>query len=138
MQATQKGQIGITQVSHWFVPYSDAAADKHAVRRSLDFMYGWFMDPIVFGDYPGTMRKLVGDRLPKFTAEQSELVKGSYDFIGLNYYTTNYAKSVLRRPSKLKPAYATDNWVNQTGTHMNTFSQILTCFEPIKVQLAVK
>ncbi|BAF24115.1 beta-glucosidase 27 precursor [Oryza sativa Japonica Group] len=114
-QATQKGQIGITQVSHWFVPYSDAAADKHAVRRSLDFMYGWFMDPIVFGDYPGTMRKLVGDRLPKFTAEQSELVKGSYDFIGLNYYTTNYAKSVLRRPSKLKPAYATDNWVNQTA-----------------------
>jgi beta-glucosidase len=43
MQATQKGQIGITQVSHWFVPYSDAAADKHAVRRSLDFMYGWYV-----------------------------------------------------------------------------------------------
>uniref|UniRef100_A0A0D3H202 Uncharacterized protein n=1 Tax=Oryza barthii TaxID=65489 RepID=A0A0D3H202_9ORYZ len=114
-RAAHGGEVGITQVSHWFVPYSDAAADKHAVRRSLDFMYGWFMDPIVFGDYPGTMRKLVGDRLPKFTAEQSELVKGSYDFIGLNYYTTNYAKSVLRRPSKLKPAYATDNWVNQTA-----------------------
>ncbi|KAL5220339.1 hypothetical protein ABZP36_025052 [Zizania latifolia] len=116
-QAAQKGQIGITQVSHWFVPYGDSAADKHAVRRSLDFMYGWFMDPIVYGDYPGTMRKLVGDRLPAFTAEQSELLKGSYDFIGLNYYTTNYAKRIVRRPNKLKPAYATDNWANQTAYH---------------------
>ena len=48
------------------------------------------MDPLVFGDYPSSMRTLVGDRLPQFTKEQSELVKGSYDFIGLNYYTSFY------------------------------------------------
>ena len=57
------------------------------------------MDPLTQGDYPFIMRALVGDRLPQFTQEQSEIMKGSFDFLGLNYYTTNYAKSIslLRR-----------------------------------------
>ena len=37
------------------------------------------------------MRLLVGDRLPKFTPQESDLVKGSLDFLGLNYYVTQYA-----------------------------------------------
>ncbi|XP_051203276.1 beta-glucosidase 28 [Lolium perenne] len=115
-QQAQKGQIGITQVSHWFVPYSDPAtdADRHAVKRSLDFMLGWFMHPVTFGEYPATMRRLVGSRLPEFTAEQSEKLKKSFDFIGINYYTTNYAKAAPA-PNGLQQQYGTDNWVEQTG-----------------------
>ncbi|CAM0914167.1 unnamed protein product [Alopecurus aequalis] len=114
-QPTQKGQIGITQVSHWFVPYSNSTEDKHAVKRSLDFMLGWFMHPITFGEYPGTMRRLVGSRLPEFTKAQSEKLKKSFDFVGINYYTTNYAKAVLRAPNRLQQSYVTDNWAIQTG-----------------------
>lgn len=115
-QQSQQGQIGITQVSHWFVPYDPSSdADLHAQKRALDFMFGWFMHPIVYGEYPGTMRRLVGARLPEFTTEQKELLKGSFDFIGLNYYTSNYAKAAPA-PNKLeKPSYGTDNRVNQTG-----------------------
>lgn len=43
MQPVQKGQIGITLVSHWFLPYSSSKADVAAVERSLDFMYGWYV-----------------------------------------------------------------------------------------------
>ncbi|KAF5953297.1 hypothetical protein HYC85_006153, partial [Camellia sinensis] len=50
-----------------------------------------FMDPLTTGDYPHTMRTLVGKRLPKFSKEQSKMLKGSFDFLGLNYYTANYA-----------------------------------------------
>jgi beta-glucosidase len=113
-QPTQHGQIGITAVSHWFVPYNDTAADRRVVQRSLDFMYGWFLDPIVHGDYPGTMRGWLGARLPAFTAEQAAAVRGSYDFIGVNYYTTYYAKSVPL-PSSNRLSYDTDIRANTTG-----------------------
>ncbi|XP_050274362.1 beta-glucosidase 12-like isoform X2 [Quercus robur] len=90
-QIAQKGIIGITLVSHWFVPISNARHDRDAALRALDFMFGIFMDPLTNGDYPHSVRSLVGHRLPKFTKEQSNLVNGSFDFLGLNYYTANYA-----------------------------------------------
>ena len=73
-----------------------------------------FMDPITKGDYPHTMRSFVGRRLPKFSAKQSRLVKGSYDFLGLNYYTAYYAaySPLLKRA---KPCYVTDSIVAQSG-----------------------
>lgn len=49
------------------------------------------MDPLVYGDYPKIMKQMVGERLPKFTPQESALVKGSLDFLGLNYYVTQYA-----------------------------------------------
>ncbi|CAN1250217.1 Beta-glucosidase 24 [Linum perenne] len=85
-------EIGVTYVTHWFVPYSNATKDVDAAQRALDWMYGWFMDPITFGNYPETMVKLLGSRLPKFTEEESRLLRKSYDFLGLNYYTAYYVK----------------------------------------------
>uniref|UniRef100_A0A0A9AZS4 BGL29 n=1 Tax=Arundo donax TaxID=35708 RepID=A0A0A9AZS4_ARUDO len=113
-QPAQRGQIGITAVSHWFVPNSDTLADRRAVQRSLDFMFGWFLDPIVHGDYPGTMRAWLGPRLPRFTEEQAALVKGSYDFIGVNYYTAYYATSVPP-PNALEQSYNGDIRANTSG-----------------------
>ncbi|CAN1170630.1 Beta-glucosidase 11 [Linum perenne] len=85
-------EIGVTYVTHWFVPYSNATKDVDAAQRALDWMYGWFMDPITFGNYPRTMVDLLGSRLPKFTEEESRLLRKSFDFLGLNYYTTYYVK----------------------------------------------
>jgi beta-glucosidase len=56
-------------------------------------MLGWFYDPIFFGKYPDEMTTLIKDgRLPTFTPEEAAMVKGSYDFLGMNHYTTNYYK----------------------------------------------
>ncbi|VAI73956.1 unnamed protein product [Triticum turgidum subsp. durum] len=72
-QPAQRGQVGIVQVSHWFIPYDAASdADRHAVKRSLDFL-------------------------------------------GLNYYTSNYAQATARAPDRRQPSYGTDHRVNQTG-----------------------
>ena len=60
------------------------------------------------------MRTLVGDRLPQFTKEQSELVKGAFDFIGINYYTANFADN-LPPSNGLKNSYNTDARANLTG-----------------------
>ncbi|XP_048422442.1 beta-glucosidase 12-like [Pyrus x bretschneideri] len=112
-QASQKGMISITLVSHWFVPVSEAKHHKNAALRSLDFMFGWFMEPLTSGDYPHSMRSLVGSRLPKFTKEQSKLLKGSFDFLGLNYYTAYYA-SYAPSNNSVNASYLTDARSNQS------------------------
>jgi beta-glucosidase/6-phospho-beta-glucosidase/beta-galactosidase len=48
------------------------------------------LDPLVYGDYPEIMKKKVGSRLPSFTKEQSELIRGAIDFVGINHYTSVY------------------------------------------------
>ena len=58
------------------------------------------MDPITRGDYPYTMQGLVKERLPKFTEEESKMLTGSFDFVGLNYYTALYATDVPKNYSK--------------------------------------
>ncbi|CAF2096056.1 unnamed protein product [Brassica napus] len=56
------GKIGIVLVSHWF------------------------LRPLTYGHYPTVMQKDVNVRLPEFTKEESEKLKKSLDFVGLNYY----------------------------------------------------
>ncbi|KAJ8770874.1 hypothetical protein K2173_021789 [Erythroxylum novogranatense] len=112
-QKTQQGQIALTLVSDWFVPKTDSEADKIAAERMVNFTLGWFLEPLTFGDYPGTMKSLVGERLPKFTEEQSNMVKGSFDFLGMNYYTamfaadnpTNYSKSSYLTDSRVEISF---------------------------------
>lgn len=73
------------------------------------------MNPLTYGDYPENMRRLVGSRLPKFTAEEAEMVKGSFDFLGLNYYTSTYAlNKITSVGNNLNPRYSTDSQVTQT------------------------
>ncbi|XP_062231227.1 beta-glucosidase 22-like isoform X2 [Phragmites australis] len=89
-QATQKGVVGMNVYSFWDYPFSPSPADVAAAQRSLDFMIGWIVNPLVYGDYPEIMKKKVGSRLPSFTKEQSEMIRGSTDFIGINHYTSVY------------------------------------------------
>ncbi|KAK2973622.1 hypothetical protein RJ640_022270 [Escallonia rubra] len=112
-QGSQKGEIGITLVTHWFVPKIQTAAGVKASYRALDFMLGWFLHPVTYGDYPPSMRGNVGKRLPEFSEAQSKMLKGSYDFVGINYYTSNYATPVLSA-NRVNLSYTTDNHVDLT------------------------
>jgi len=52
----------------------------------------------------------LGNRLPKFTKEEYKIIKGSYDFLGVNYYTTYYAQSIP--PTHINMTYFTDMQAN--------------------------
>jgi len=52
----------------------------------------WFADPIFLGFYPQSMRDMLGDRLPEFSQDEWQIVKGSSDFFGLNTYTTQFVQ----------------------------------------------
>ncbi|PIN09650.1 Beta-glucosidase [Handroanthus impetiginosus] len=90
------------------VPLSNKNIHREAATRALDFSFGWFMDPLTKGDYPKSMKSLVKDRIPKFSKEEREVVKGSFDFLGLNYYTTYYVRHAPNSNSS-KTSYLTDS-----------------------------
>ncbi|CAJ2652567.1 unnamed protein product [Trifolium pratense] len=115
---SQMGWIGIALQSFWFVPFSNSKSDERAAERSIDFMLGWFLAPLTTGDYPQHMRSLVGRRLPKFSEDQARLINGSFDFIGLNYYTSRYAADAPHL-NNTRPCYLTDSLANVTSIDEN-------------------
>ncbi|MBD3265103.1 beta-glucosidase [bacterium] len=90
-QSQQKGIIGMANNCDWREPRTDAAQDREAAERALQFFLGWFADPLYFGTYPETMRERVADRLPQFNEDDREVIQGSCDYFGLNHYTTMHA-----------------------------------------------
>ncbi|XP_057454835.1 beta-glucosidase 12-like [Lotus japonicus] len=90
-QSTQRGQIGIIQGIDWVIPLSQSTADIDAASRVKAFTVDWLMKPLNSGSYPVEMVSYLGERLPKFSEEQSAMLKNSFDFIGINYYSTAYA-----------------------------------------------
>ncbi|KAK3030613.1 hypothetical protein RJ639_039973, partial [Escallonia herrerae] len=100
-------------VTHYQILAHAAAAKLYRTKYKVDTKT--YMDPLVFGDYSRLMKSLIGARLPRFTAEQSNLVKGSLDFLGLNYYTANYAAHVTNFENDVvNVSYTTDNRANLT------------------------
>jgi beta-glucosidase len=86
------------------------------------------MDPLTKGEYPKSMQSMVGKRLPKFSREESEQLKGSFDFLGLNYYSSFYAANAANAPHLrgAKPAQQTDALVNVTSNY-----QLIICLHQL-------
>ncbi|KAG2268338.1 hypothetical protein Bca52824_062893 [Brassica carinata] len=90
------GKIGIAHSPAWFEP-EDVEGGQRTVDRVLDFIMG-------------CMKDAVGARLPKFTKSQKAKLKGSADFVGINYYSSFYAKA-SEKPDYRQPSWATDSLV---------------------------
>ncbi|KAL0346885.1 UNVERIFIED_CONTAM: Oleuropein beta-glucosidase [Sesamum calycinum] len=119
----QGGKIGITNMSVWQDPYSDAQADIEAASRALDFMFGWFVAPIVTGDYPPVMRDRVGNRLPKFTPNEVKLAGSDWLYV-VPYGIRNllvHAKNKYNNPI----IYLTENGVDEKNDKSATITTAL-------------
>ncbi|XP_077295475.1 myrosinase 1-like [Arctopsyche grandis] len=128
----QAGSIGITIEGTWSEPFSSSKEDFNAAERFMEFEAGWFMNPIfsIKGDYPAVMKERIAvnsaiqgfskSRLPEFTEEQIRLLKGSSDFLGLNFYCSTMARHINTNVSS-EPSYEDDanvySYVNQSWPH---------------------
>ncbi|XP_059613624.1 myrosinase 1-like [Phlebotomus argentipes] len=96
-----KGKIGLTLSSMGMFQKSPG---DDLVERGLQFTLGFFAHPIFSrdGGWPKVIQETVDrnskaegrawSRLPVFTPEQIERVKGSADFFGLNYFTGRFVE----------------------------------------------
>ncbi|CAN6235612.1 unnamed protein product [Urochloa humidicola] len=114
-QSKQKGMIGIVLVTTCYEPLTDTPNDRVATERALAFDVPWFLDPIVFGDYPPEMRQILGSRLPTFSSEERRKLSYKLDFIGVNHYTTVYAKDCMFTPGCPSGEATQDAQVSVTG-----------------------
>ncbi|CAH1104682.1 unnamed protein product [Psylliodes chrysocephalus] len=91
-------KISIALDGSWSQPKTDSDADKKAAERRNHFEFGLYANPIINGDWPQEVidrvkersekEKLKHSRLPAFTKEEKADIKGSIDFMALNYFDT--------------------------------------------------
>jgi beta-glucosidase/6-phospho-beta-glucosidase/beta-galactosidase len=91
------GRVGIILNSPFYM--SRDGNDADLIRnQALQFSLGWLMHPLTKGNYPQIMidkiasfsasEGLPSSRLPVFTPAQVERVKGTIEFMGLDYFTS--------------------------------------------------
>ncbi|XP_055325700.1 myrosinase 1-like [Sitodiplosis mosellana] len=135
-----KGHVGISLNSPFF--YSDTN-DMVTVDRALQFSLGWVAHPIFSskGGYPSVMFDQIAknsekegrlrSRLPEFSADWIEKIRGSADFLGLNYYTSRYVEISIE-PIGDNPSIVRDKsykevikpvWVKSASEWLYSFPQ---------------
>ena len=92
---SRRGMIGMANCGDFRYPRAASTAndDADAAERAMLFQWGWLVDPLVYGDYPAVMRQRLGNRLPVFSITERAELMGSFDFLGLNYYSSLLAST---------------------------------------------
>lgn len=98
---TLNGNVGIVLVSIWYEPKTNSTEDIEAAENAVQWAFGLFAHPIYIGNWPQVMIDRIGNlseaqgftrsRLPSFTTDEIDLIKGTHDYLGFNFYTVNYA-----------------------------------------------
>lgn len=86
-----KGEIGISLNLNPVYPASEDEKDISAALRYAEYNNGWFLDPILRGEYPINMVSWFSDKsvFPKFNIADMEIISTPIDFLGVNNYSSN-------------------------------------------------
>ncbi|XP_052741535.1 myrosinase 1-like [Bicyclus anynana] len=92
-----KGKVSLTNQLTWFEPVTED--EQESADLALQLWTGIYAHPIFSeeGGWPAELEKRIAEksrqegypvsRLPPFTEEEKEFVRGTYDFFGFNFYT---------------------------------------------------
>ncbi|KAF5295070.1 hypothetical protein FQA39_LY13221 [Lamprigera yunnana] len=118
----QRGKIGITLDTAWYEPKDESTLNMEAAELSLQMQFGWWAHPILskIGDYPQVMKNRIEgisiiqnftkSRLSKLSSKEINSIKGTYDFLGVNHYSTALA-SHMPLPNKIPVSFWNDVYV---------------------------
>ena len=88
-------QVGIALDYRPQTPASPSAADRAAAWHEGGIINRWFLDPISGRGYPEDMRRAFGVEMSFVQPGDLEAIAAPLDFLGLNYYFRNIARSSL-------------------------------------------
>ena len=84
-------------------PASPSAADRAAAWHAGGVINRWFLDPLAGRGYPEDMRRAYGDEMRFVQPGDLETIAVPVDFLGLNYYFRNIARSTVLSEAENAP-----------------------------------
>ncbi|XP_072379887.1 myrosinase 1-like [Diabrotica undecimpunctata] len=113
-----KAPMSIVVDCQWIEALTNSPKDREAAERQRQFECGLYFNPIFNGDWPQIVKdriayrsekaNLTRSRLPPFTAEEIEEIKGTHDFLGLNHYYTMLARQEAEEAPFNETSYEND------------------------------
>ncbi|VVC93003.1 unnamed protein product [Leptidea sinapis] len=119
-RSDQGGVCGITISVNWFGPLTDSEEDNFAAEIQRQAEWGIYAEPIFSeeGGFPKEFAERVAknseeqgyprSRMPEFSPEEIEFVRGSADFFGLNHYTAFLISAAEHKQWYPMPSLYTD------------------------------
>jgi beta-glucosidase len=93
-------KVGMAPVGATSMPATNSREDIAAAKKKIFSItennlwnITWWMDPVIFGQYPEEGLKLFGKKMPKFTDAEMAIIKQPIDFFGQNTYQGDYIKA---------------------------------------------
>ncbi|CAG9569154.1 unnamed protein product [Danaus chrysippus] len=117
---SQEGVCGITISVNWFGPLTDSEEDQLAAEMKRQADWGLYAEPIFSekGGFPKELAEVVAkksaeqgyprSRMPEFSDEEKNFVKGTADFFGVNHYTSGLVSASEYKASHPVPSMYDD------------------------------
>nr|AHZ59661.1 glycoside hydrolase family 1 [Phyllotreta striolata] len=134
---TQKGKVSISLNTHSHLPATDSKENRTAAETQQLFQLGIYANPIYLGDYPEIVKTRIAarskaegrsqSRLPAFTRDEIDFIRGTYDFFALNVYSAYLVNSIAEPPVTDPPSnwadigvntYQPDDWEKTSAEHI--------------------
>ena len=87
-------QIGITLSQFPIYPYADTREHREAAVFADQFLNRFYLDGLYRGEYPAALLRRLWPFRPKVKPGDMETMSVTTDFLGVNYYTRQYARHV--------------------------------------------
>jgi len=91
-------QVGITLSQFPIYPYADTTQNQEAARFADLFMNRFYLDGLYKGQYPEALFQRMWPFRPKIAIDDMKVISRPFDFLGVNYYTRQYARYVWYLP----------------------------------------
>lgn len=91
-------QVGITLSQFPIYAYADTPKHQDAADVADLFMNRFYLDGLYKGQYPEALYKRMWPFWPKIESEDMTIISRPTDFLGVNYYTRQYARHVWYLP----------------------------------------